>query len=82
MKIAKLSDYYTEEERGKVATHLNNDLTYWIDDPFDRAFDDGVTELEVTSPEFRGIYNFASANGKLFVKEDGAYIMGVKLIRL
>lgn len=76
MKKAKLSDYYTEEEKVKKLALI------WIDEAFNRAFDDGVNEIEVTSPEFRMLHLYASSNGLVFIGESGSYVLGVKLIRV
>ena len=74
MKTAKLSDYFTEEEK-KLPIYPT-----WIDEPFNRAFDDGVSHLELTRPQYRNLYMFSNANGLLKNSDDGAFVLGVKLI--
>ena len=77
MKKAKLSDYYTEEEKTMELSPI------WIDEPFYRASDDKVKELELTTLEFRFLYIFANMNNMLFVNHSGScYCLGVKLTQL
>ena len=73
--MAKLSDFYTEEEKQKELGIL------WIDDPFFRAFDTGITELEVNPKEFRLLYVCAQMNSWLTISDKGVHVFGVKLIK-
>lgn len=79
MKRKKFSDYYTEEDRKNLSLP-DCDVLKFIDQPFYRAFDDGVTELEVTRREYRLLYFFGRANFILKETCMGETIFGLLLI--
>lgn len=78
MKIDKLSNYYTEEERDhKICVSM-------IDSPLLRALSNQVEGLEVTKDEFIHVVRFAMANNcyHLTITETKKYhvVLGMILI--